>query len=195
MGMPRLRHVLCSLVLAALGALACAEAKAPAAADPSTATKGAEQERGYGQDGYAQPPPGAMATSGTGQYPGAPGGLMWPSFDDAPASDLGGLQSQLDRAEQALGLALTLRVSSAGDAVHTSKTPPQPTPTGTAPAAPVTQADPCLIACAALASMKRSADHMCGLAGEKDAACGGARERVQRAEQRVTQACPACATK
>jgi hypothetical protein len=28
--------------------------------------------------------------------------------------------------------------------------------------------------------------------GEKDGACGNARERVQRAEQRVLQACPAC---
>ncbi|MEZ4312207.1 MAG: hypothetical protein R3F14_29615 [Polyangiaceae bacterium] len=41
--------------------------------------------------------------------------------------------------------------------------------------------------------MKRSADHLCEMAGPSDATCGSARERVQRAVERVTQACPACA--
>lgn len=190
MGMTRLRHVLAILSIpAALCVFGCAM-KSPAADAPASPRP--EQERL--QAGYGDAAPAATASPMPGQYAAAPGGGMWPTFDEAPATDLGGLQSQLDRAEQALGLALSLRVSSGADSAVSPKAPPQPAPTATA-ATPVTQADPCLIACAALASMKRSADHLCGMAGEKDTACGGARERVQRAEQRVTQACTACAAK
>lgn len=191
MGMTRLRHVLAILSIpAALCVFGCAMKSSPADAPASPRP---EQERLHA--GYGDAAPAATASPMPGQYPAAPGGLMWPTFDEAPAADLGGLQSQLDRAEQALGLALGLRVSSGADSAGSPKAPPQPAPTATAaaPATPATQADPCLIACAALASMKRSADHLCGMAGEKDTACGGARERVQRAEQRVTQACTACA--
>lgn len=194
MGMPRAVHVLAfAPVLAVLSVAGCAAS--PKAAD-APASEEPTQARSYGQQaGYAQPMPG--------QYPQAPGGMLWPSFNEPPASDVAGAQGQLDRAEQALGLALGLRetpVPGGGDAglAGRSEVPPQATATGSAAApsaAPMTQADPCLIACAALASMKRSADHICTMAGEKDAACDGARGRAQRAQERVTQACPACASK
>jgi hypothetical protein len=58
--------------------------------------------------------------------------------------------------------------------------------------APAQASDPCLVACSALASMERAADHLCGLAGPADARCTGARVRVQSATARVHAACPAC---
>lgn len=196
MGMPRLRHVPILLVPAALNAVACAMSKAPAPAEPPSAADATQarsygQQAGYAEDMRAQSP---AATAAPGQYP-APGAGSWPPFEEPPAADLPGLQAQLDRAEQALGLALSIRSSPGGDAAGVSQKAPAATATAPAPAAPATQADPCLIACAALASMRRSADHVCGMAGEKDAVCGGARERVQRAEQRVLQSCPACSSK
>lgn len=186
MGMPPLRHALILLVPAALSAIACAAAKAPAPADPATSVSEAEA-RGHGQ-------PAATAQPVPGQYPAPtysapPPGPALPDFAEPPAADLPGLQAQLDRFEQALGLVLP--ESTGQDAAKPASVP---RPQATA-ATPVAQADPCLVACAALASMKRSADHLCGMTGEEDAACGGARERVQRAEQRVTRACPACAGK
>jgi hypothetical protein len=187
MGMPRLRHVFAILsvtsapLVAGCAAKPAAPADAPAPAEPT-------QARSYGQQaGYAPP----------GQYPQTPGGAVYPGFEDVPASDLPGLQAQLDRAELALAAALD-RSRVTADAAVASPKAPAPAASAAPPApsaAPVTQADPCLVACAALASMKRSADHVCGMTGEKDAVCGGARERVQRAEQRVTQACPACAAR
>lgn len=53
--------------------------------------------------------------------------------------------------------------------------------------------DPCAIACRALASMARAADHVCGLAGAEDTRCADARTRVERASERVRSSCPACA--
>jgi hypothetical protein len=41
--------------------------------------------------------------------------------------------------------------------------------------------------------MVRSADHLCGLAGEGDARCEGARTRVKNATDRVHAQCPSCA--
>jgi hypothetical protein len=52
--------------------------------------------------------------------------------------------------------------------------------------------DPCGTACIALASMARSAEHLCRLAGPADARCSGARSRVQAAEERVRATCGAC---
>ena len=54
-------------------------------------------------------------------------------------------------------------------------------------------ADPCETACRALASMRRAAEHLCGLAGEQDGRCAAARERVRGADERVRAACPRCA--
>ncbi|HZF56146.1 MAG TPA: hypothetical protein VE093_46345 [Polyangiaceae bacterium] len=66
----------------------------------------------------------------------------------------------------------------AGGAEQTDSTMPQP--------------DPCVTACRALASMSRSAEHVCGLAGEGDGRCESARSRVQRATDRVRAQCPGC---
>jgi len=55
------------------------------------------------------------------------------------------------------------------------------------------QVDPCGSACAALASMSRATEHLCGLAGNGDARCEDARARVRTADGRVRAACPACA--
>ena len=59
--------------------------------------------------------------------------------------------------------------------------------------APAIRADTCSTACSALASMERAADHLCGLAGDDDTRCKGARVRVKDAGARVHAACPACA--
>ncbi len=47
-------------------------------------------------------------------------------------------------------------------------------------------------ACRALSSMRRSADHLCSLAGERDGRCEDARARVTGATSRVSAQCPAC---
>ncbi|MDI3291249.1 hypothetical protein [Polyangium sp. 15x6] len=53
--------------------------------------------------------------------------------------------------------------------------------------------DPCMTACRALQSMGRAATHLCDLAGEDDARCATAKDRVRKAEDLVRQRCPACA--
>lgn len=179
MGMPRLRHVPATLFLTMTSLLAAACARAPSPAEaPATAYPEGERRpsQAYGQPSSADAVPTATATAPS------TGGL--PTFAEPPATDIVGLQAQLDVAERSIGLVLDLRAG--GDAAQA--------PANAPPASPVST-DPCLVACAALASMRRSADHLCGMAGESDAACGGARERVQRAEQRVLRACPACAGK
>jgi len=184
MGMPLARRVFACLLVVAASAIACAVAHPPAPANEPTSAAGDQQRAGYPQQ---SPPPGQSAYS-------------LPNFAEPPASDVPGNIAQIDRAEQALTLLFGPdRVDSGGGDVQPGQIPPMPAPTATggtppmASASPMAQADPCSIACAALASMKRSAEHVCGLIGDKDAVCGGARARVQRAEQRVTAACPSCA--
>ena len=50
----------------------------------------------------------------------------------------------------------------------------------------------CAMACRALGSMRRAADHICDLAGSSDPRCGNAEARVSAAEERVNAGCPAC---
>lgn len=57
------------------------------------------------------------------------------------------------------------------------------------------QGDACGTACSALSSMERAAVHLCGLAGEGDPRCEGARTRVRSAADRVRASCPACAAR
>lgn len=59
------------------------------------------------------------------------------------------------------------------------------------PAAPVST-DPCAIACRALASMGRAADHICDIAGSGDERCGSAKDRLKNATERVQAACRSC---
>jgi hypothetical protein len=61
------------------------------------------------------------------------------------------------------------------------------------PSATPFDGDGCATACRALASMARSADHLCSLAGEGDGRCDDARGRVRGATARVHTACPTCA--
>lgn len=62
-------------------------------------------------------------------------------------------------------------------------------------AEPLAQGDTCGTACSALSSMERAAVHLCGLAGEGDPRCEGARTRVRSATDRVRASCPACAAR
>lgn len=182
MGMLRPRHV-ALLLIAPLPAwlMACA------ASSPSPPTSAERQGATIQQQaGYGQPAPAATASPGAA--------LDIKALEqEAPAEDLAGRLTQFDKAEQALGLALEARSRDEVWRADAPKSPPGQVAKGDS-AAPL-QLDPCLVACAALASMKRSADHVCGMAGESDAACTGARTRVSRATERVVAACPACAAK
>ncbi|MCC6553242.1 MAG: hypothetical protein IT372_09515 [Polyangiaceae bacterium] len=139
--------------------------------------------------------------------------------DEPLPGDVEGTIALLDRAEAdlagAIGGAPARRARdgqpaadapAGGEAAPEPAPPPPPPATQAAPAAekpagaapakeeqemPVS-ASPCATACRALASMRRAAEHLCGLAGQEDARCGSARERVQRAGERVHAACPAC---
>lgn len=184
MRMPSARLVLAAPLLATLVVFsgACSSSQSPPTSPPAP-----RQETSYSPPGY--PPPQAVpgvvatATAPPGQL-GAeaqPGGV-WANLP--PPADVPSALSQLDAAEAAILL--------------TTGAPPgasrqqDPTTRPVAPGVTLSQDQACSIACSALASMKRSADHVCTMAGDKDAACGTARERVQRAEARVTAACPAC---
>jgi hypothetical protein len=63
----------------------------------------------------------------------------------------------------------------------------------TAPHLDGVSSSPCETACRALASMSRSADHICLLAGDSSDHCTNARERVRAASERVRQSCSDCA--
>jgi hypothetical protein len=115
----------------------------------------------------------------------------------------------LDRAENDLRLALGGGSAVPGYAQQAAPPmasampgPPPPAPAAAPEAAPPSSVaagatslagDPCAGACRALASMERATTHLCGLAGDADALCEGARARVKNASARVHAACPACA--
>jgi hypothetical protein len=124
--------------------------------------------------------PDTAAEAQATAMPGPPGQLQYPqagypSGDAASpgvtyANPPGTPAGDLDRAEHALDLAIQGQ-DAAG----------QPLAAGL---------DRCNIVCDALASMRRSAEHVCQL----DAArCDDAKTRVQRAEERARSACPVCA--
>lgn len=169
----RARYALAALViLAASFAAACAEAPPPQAPGGTTAT-GAYPK----QAGYPAPPPQATAAATAT----APTDVL--QMGATPPRSVPDAVSRLDQAEQILGALL-------GDS--SGRTPvqrPAPIANGVAQGT----ADPCQIACLALASMKRSAEHVCTMAGDADPACGSARSRVERAQERVLASCPACA--
>jgi len=50
----------------------------------------------------------------------------------------------------------------------------------------------CHTACRALASMERSATHLCELTGDGDPRCGDARSRLSAASAKVKASCPMC---
>ena len=95
--------------------------------------------------------------------------------------------SELTEAEHAVDRELR-RVPPGG-----RRTELQPPPVFT-PGSPKTRpAQPCEVLCVALASMGRSANYLCKLAGASDSRCVSARDRFRRASDRVTTTCGACA--
>jgi hypothetical protein len=79
-----------------------------------------------------------------------------------------------------------------------SPAPPPPESEAVRAAAPASPpsfeaSNPCATACRALASMERAASHLCGLTGEEDPRCDGAKVRVRNATERVRAGCPSCA--
>jgi hypothetical protein len=143
------------------------------------------------------------------------GGAMAPAQDvtRGPESDTG----QMDAAERELDrlfgpALLNAQQPARGDAQPGAAPPPPPPPAATVPgaqpypsggAAPRAAEAPdedkgsvepvCVTACRALSSMQRAATHLCELAGEPDPQCTNAKDRVQRATDRVLAQCPACA--
>lgn len=112
----------------------------------------------------------------------------------------------LDRAERDIAMLFgpSTEITSAPTA---SASPAEPTYAGPPPLSPAQQpsptadplsgntgseapaGDPCLVACRALASMQRAANHLCGLSGEAQDPCASARERVKNANARVAARC------
>jgi hypothetical protein len=112
-------------------------------------------------------------TTAGGDATGVPG-LAAPGtqqYQQLPNYSVSSAAADLDSAEKELELALADK-DAAG----------QPLATGT---------DRCTLVCKALASMRRSADQICGIDASR---CEGARARVTKAEQRAKDACPVCAT-
>jgi hypothetical protein len=118
---------------------------------------------------------------------------MRPMSVDEAAADLERSERDLNRA------VASLSKSPEAKSEELSPSPPPPVPTASPAAPPGVRnpgeselGDPCLTACRALASMRRSVDHLCGLTGDTDSRCEGARTRVEGASQRVRASCPAC---
>ena len=155
------------------------------------------------------PRAGAPVTRGT---------IMAPGADEEVAQKVAELRAAEAQLETALALGPGGRdsdgIPDSADAPSPSVTPKVPAPAQkknapakteasrrSAESAPMGKAegqepvDPCGSACAALASMSRAAEHLCGLAGDGDARCEDARTRVRSAEGRVRAACPACAAR
>jgi len=121
------------------------------------------------------------------------------------AATLDGAMGDLDRAESELGAALGYQYAHP-PGVGAPGAAQQPVQPGAAPAAPppepatpppadaskrteLSSSDPCAIACRALDSMGKAAEHICGLAGDSDTRCEAARSRVQAATERVRARC------
>ena len=126
---------------------------------------------GGGMEG-AQSPPAPAASPG--QYPAATTML------DAPTT-VDGAAANLERAEMELNQA----ISAEGDFAN-------PPPGQPGRSTQLSEGDACSIACRALASMERSATHLCDLAGDGEQ-CDAAKARVKSASDRVHDACPGCA--
>src|SRR5689334_9469413 len=150
---------------------------------------------------------GASALAACGGAEHAPEAPPTPSATpDDPAAALDRAEAEITRL---LGPAYRHTEAPAQPgAVSPAAPPPPPVGRGDMPAAPKAEtrageaenrggpaasSDPCHVACSALASMERAADHLCGLAGASDARCEGARTRVKNATARVKASCPSCA--
>jgi hypothetical protein len=145
---------------------------------------------------------GAAVSGGSKTSEGTTAVAAEPLPGDVPSA-----LTQLDQAESQLAQALgdptfaeapkpMEAQSGATTTAPAPVSPPRAAPAGEAAAdssaQPSAPPDPCVTACRALASMGRSAAHVCDLAGEGDERCESARGRVSRATDRVRSRCPSC---
>jgi hypothetical protein len=117
---------------------------------------------------------------------------------DTPAMEQESSLSELDRAEGEINALFGPRSSPADPAASAAPTAPPPAPPAVQPqearaadakGEALAGGDACGVACRALASMTRAADHFCGISGEGDTRCSAARERVKSATERVSEHC------
>lgn len=118
----------------------------------------------------AAPPPAA----------GPPANAAAPA-DDGDAADADGWAGRVSTAEAAISRALG---GGAPERIAKEKEKKD--------AEALAEGDACTEACRALGSMRRATERLCGLTGEADARCKGARTRTTDARGRVTAACPTC---
>jgi hypothetical protein len=163
------------MMIAALASCSAQRAQpAESAATPATAA--------------SEPAPAGDATApGTAQQ-GAPGTV------DAALADLSRAEGELGRAFETLSEREGRKSPSGMPAPSTTGSPATPSPSpGIQPKTPGEEqlgvGDPCVTACRALASMQRATEHLCGLTGDGDQRCSGARERVRGARERVEGSC------
>ena len=137
------------------------------------------------------------------------------SSTPVPLTDVDSALAELDRAESEISLHVpgdrqhvealqpgaaapptAQKRPAAADSALAPAAPPaeaEASPSAVQPAPPVFEAsDPCFTACRELASMERAASHLCGLTGEQDPRCDGAKVRVRNATERVRAGCPSC---
>jgi len=132
---------------------------------------------------------GALSACG-GAAPGAKG----PS---STSGDLDGLAKELEDAERTLGAELGPKrpepqpaATPGEDKESKPEAKPAEPQAGETPSP--RQAAPCETACKALASMKRSQERICELAGDSHPRCEWAKQRVADASERVEQAGCSC---
>ena len=111
----------------------------------------------------AQPPPSLFGPSGSGTSP----------VDDEMVA-IGKSEGEIDRLFPGAGKEQARKGAPSPDAQRADKGS-----TREGPAAPESDGDPCATACRALASMQRSAAHLCSLAGEGDGRCEDARGTIR----------------
>ena len=136
------------------------------------------------------------------------GGAAAPKSAEPPAqttnalpNDVDGTLGALDRAETDLSRALGGQPPAAPttgaekervDAAHPAEEQTAPHDKDASTLGEGSAGGGCGSACRALDSMKRAAEHLCGLTGEPDPRCDTARGRVARADERVRATCRAC---
>jgi hypothetical protein len=108
---------------------------------------------------------------------------------DSPQEDVAAdPEAELARAEQSLERALLAPKEAPSNQEH-----PVIDPTPRPPPSDMTAGPDCETACEALGSIRRAAARICEISGPGER-CTSARERLDRAEKRVQEACPECAS-
>jgi len=118
---------------------------------------------------------------------------------DSATAELNRAEGELDALFGPAGSATAAAEAPAASVSPTYAEPPrQPTTTTQSAPAPMSgksaggetrASDACGVACRALASMARAANHLCGLSGETDTTCESARDRLKNASTRVAARC------